>query len=115
MAGIVPQAVVAEWNKSLQDNLAKRSNGYAQGRALFLLWEDASEAQETDVGKLKTLLERRFKIEGHVFHMPLDNPLEALQTRMREFLGSFSVEPNLGLIFYSGSAKVVGNRPIWVP
>jgi hypothetical protein len=115
MTDFIPQSIVVEWNKSLREGLAKRSNHHAQAKALYLLWENATDERRTNATLLESVLEQKYKIEGQSFQIPLENSLVALQMRVREFVGSFSIEPSLALIFYSGKGKIVSNRPIWIP
>jgi hypothetical protein len=113
MSPAIPHGVVAEWNKSLERDFAKRSKLHAQTKALFLLWEDTSVERQRDAGSLKRVLAQRFRFEQNVFNIPKENSQEALQAHIQGFIASFNAESSLALIYYSGNGSIEQNRPFW--
>lgn len=115
MRHVIPHSLVEEWNKALGEDIPKRSNLHVKSKALFVLWDDASQSRRDDTEALKALLEQRYRFEGESFFIPLEESQNVLQDGILQFINSFDTTPSLALIYYSGNGTTKHNRPIWLP
>jgi len=115
MTHSVPQAIVQEWNKSLGEDVPKRSNLHARAKALFLLWEDASPDRRSDSEDLKLLLEQRYRFETESFDIPLEDPQTVLHDRVIAFIDSIDSSSGLALVYYSGHGNIKNGSQFWLP
>ncbi|KAI4687811.1 uncharacterized protein J4E88_003402 [Alternaria novae-zelandiae] len=115
MTHSVSQAIVQEWNKSLGEDVPKRSNLHARAKALFLLWEDASPDRRSDSEDLKLLLEQRYRFETESFEIPLEDPQTVLHDRVLAFIDSIDSSSGLALVYYSGHGNIKNGSQFWLP